>query len=241
MMNVINPASNQSLARADEADSRITGHSCLPRSLSEGELFIDFNAIDTVSVTFDESELSLSSGKSSRCDQETRQEKTNVVVNKALAVLDDATAATVASSTSFITVPQTKNTMKKSVSFGSLSIHSHALEMGGSGVPGSGPAITLGWDQESSITLPSVEEYEDARPCLPRRGIEMLQPRKQRVNMLLESGYTYNQIRVCSQECESIRKQRTKTVQQLSFSDRTKSTLKKLVVWKKSRPTEQDE
>ena len=60
--------------------------------------------------------------------------------------------------------------------------------------------------------------------------------------MLLESGYTYNQIRVCSQESESIRKQRTKTVQQLSFADRTKSTLKKIVVWKKkSRPTEQDE
>ena len=230
MMNVIRPNSHRSI------------------SLTDSELVIDFNAIDTVSVTFDESELSLSSGKSEKSicfgsdkqcfpmkalkEQEEQQITLKERQDQTLA-LDDATATTMASSTSFLTIPPTKT--KKSVRFGSLSIHSHYVEMGGSGVPGCGPSITLGCEKESYVTLPSVEEYEDTKPYLPRRGIEMLHPKNQRVNLLLESGYTLNQIRSCSQQCESIRKQRTRTVQQVTRADRTKSTLKKLVVWKKNK------
>lgn len=191
--------------------------------LKDAELFIDFNAIDTVSVTFDESELSLSNSKAMKEQDATSKGRQD----KSLAV-DDATAATVASSTSFQTLPSTK----KRVRFGSLSIHSHFVELGGSGVPGCGPSITLGWEEESNVILPSVEEYEDVKP-IPRRGIEMLHPKSQRVNLLLESGYTLNQIRACMDELDSVRKQRTRTIQQVSLADRTKSKLKKLVVWKK--------
>eukprot|EP00531_Pseudo-nitzschia_arenysensis_P011525 CAMPEP_0116141950 /NCGR_PEP_ID=MMETSP0329-20121206/14649_1 /TAXON_ID=697910 /ORGANISM="Pseudo-nitzschia arenysensis, Strain B593" /LENGTH=217 /DNA_ID=CAMNT_0003637155 /DNA_START=98 /DNA_END=751 /DNA_ORIENTATION=- len=199
-------------------------------SFTDAELIIDFNALDTVSVTFDESELSLKAENRSRCfDKPCFPSKP--LNEQAKIVVDDATAATVASSTSFLTIPSTK----KQVRFGSLTINSHFVELGGSGVPGCGPSITLGWEKESSISLQSVEEYEDAKPYLPRRGIEMLHPKKQRVNMLLESGYTLNQIRTCDQECEALRKQRTRTVQQVTLADRTKSKLKKLVVWKKGR------
>ncbi len=202
-------------------------------SFTDAELIIEFNALDTVSVAFDESELSLKTEDRSRCFDEPccllkplKEQHDHVKI-----AVDDATAATVASSTSFLTIPSTK----KRVRFGSLTIHSHFVELGGSGVPGCGPSITLGWEQESSISLSSVEEYEDARPYLPRRGIEMLHPKKQRVNILLESGYTLNQIRSCDQECEALRKQRARTVQQVNLADRTKSNLKKLVVWKKGR------
>jgi len=147
---------------------------------------------------------------------------------------DDATALTVSSSVSYLTTPAATKSTKR-VRFGSLTIRSHAVELGVAGVPGCGPAITLGWAQESQITIPSVEIFEEARPCLPRRGIEMLLPRKQRVDMMLGSGYTLNQIRLCSKECEETRKQRTQTVQRLSFTDKAKSKLKKLAVWKKSR------
>jgi len=187
---------------------------------SPTELVIDFNAMDTVSVTFDESELSMKPLRSQDSPLKVRQDKTLAV--------DDSTAATVASSASFLTMPS-----KKSVSFGSLSIHSHYVELGGSGVPGCGPSIGLGWEVESEITLDSVEEYEDARPFEPRRGAEMMHPKKQRVNLLLESGYTLNQIRSCTEELEAIRKQRTKTVQQVTRADRMNSKLKKLAVWKK--------
>mmetsp|Transcript_20338 Transcript_20338/g.41886 ORF Transcript_20338/g.41886 Transcript_20338/m.41886 type:complete len:212 (-) Transcript_20338:92-727(-) len=198
-------------------------------SFSDTDLFIDFNAHDSVSVTFDESELSLKAEDRSRCfDKPCFPLKTLSERQDKIAV-DDATAATVASSTSILTI----SSSKKRVRFGSLSIHSHNVELGGSGVPRTGPSITLGWEQESTIILPSVEEYEEAKPS-PRRGAEMLHPKKQRVNMLLESGYTLNQIRTCDQECDAIRKQRTRTVQQVTLSDRTKSKLKKLAVWKKN-------
>jgi hypothetical protein len=139
--------------------------------------------------------------------------------------------AIVASSTSFAIIPASK----RRVRFGSLTIHAHVMELGGSGLPGSGPAVSLGWKAESHVTIPSVEVYDDRRPYLPRKGIEMLQPKKYRVNMLLDRGYTLNQIQLCMKECEAIRKQRIRTVLQLSFAAKTKSKLKKLAVWKKSR------
>mmetsp|Transcript_8333 Transcript_8333/g.20498 ORF Transcript_8333/g.20498 Transcript_8333/m.20498 type:complete len:212 (+) Transcript_8333:143-778(+) len=206
-------------------------HSNTPQSISfsDSDIFIDFNAHDTVSVTFDESELSLKAEDRSRCfDKPCLPLKTLKERQDKIAV-DDATAATVASSTSYLTIPSSK----KCVRFGSLSIHSHYVELGGSGVPRIGPSISLGWEQESTISLPSVEEYEEAKPS-PRRGAEMLLPKKQRVNMLLASGYTLNQIRTCDQECDATRNQRARTVQQVTLSERTKCKLKKLAVWKKN-------
>jgi len=233
-------------------------HGCIGKRFTDAELIIDFNALDTVSVAFDESDSNFMKGdytgfskekfhryssikmneakEETKCNMNSRTNKVNFSssANKSPEVaIDDDTAATVASSTSFMTLPTTK----KRVRFGSLTIRENVVELGGSGVPGCGPAITVGWEQESDVTIPSVEDYEEARPCSPRRGIEMLLPKKQRVNLLLESGYTLNQVRQCTQECDDVRRQRARTIQQLSFSDRIKSTLKKLVVLKKSRKT----
>jgi hypothetical protein len=202
----------------------------LNRNTTPTELVIDF---DKLSVTFDESSLSL---------KDQGQDDTMKVRLDKL-VLDDATASTVTSSasldisartnTSTVTSTSLDISARKRVSFGSISIHSHHVEMGGSGVPGAGPAISLGWEEESSVFIPSVEEYDDARPELPRKGSEMMRPKSQRVNILLESGYTLNQIRTCTEELDVLRKQRSRTVQQLNVKDRTRAKLKALAVWTK--------
>eukprot|EP00536_Pseudo-nitzschia_multiseries_P012568 jgi/Psemu1/32477/gm1.32477_g len=120
----------------------------------------------------------------------------------------------------------------KCVQFGFLKIHEHPMEMGGAGVPGCGPSVTLGWNEQSSMVIESVVAYEIARESMPRKGIEMLHPKGQRIGILLKAGYSMNQILRCSDECEQIRRQRTKTVKRVTFERRTKSTFRKLLVWK---------
>jgi len=90
--------------------------------------------------------------------------------------------------------------------------------MGGDGLPGSGPSITLSWEEQlPSMKVDSVIEYEDTRPngYQPRKGIEMFQPRTQRIDILLSLGYTYREINDCSKECDTIRKQRIQTIWQI--------------------------
>ena len=201
----------------------------LNRNTTPTELVIDF---DKLSVTFDESSLSLR--------DQGHDDTMKVRLDKL--VLDDATASTVASAASLdISARTTTSTVataldlsaRKRVSFGSMSIHSHFVEMGGSGVPGAGPAVSLGWEEESSVFIPSVEEYDDARPEAPRRSSEMMRPKSQRVKILLDNGYTLNQIRASTEELDALRKQRNRTVQQLQTKDRTRAKLKALAVWNK--------
>jgi len=226
------------------------------RRLTDSDLIIEFNSLDASSMTLDESvcipqkvlkseyypsirnplkkhneqgtSFNSETAKTSQDDATAITAATTVIETET--VSDDSTLATVASSSTVLNQPQSM----KRVSFGSLTIHEHVVELGGSGVPRVGPAISLGWHGDSHVTVDSIEAYEDARPCLPRKGVEMLLPKRQRVEMLLASGYTFNQIRLSTQECETVQKARARTVQRLSFIDRTKSTLKKLVVFKKS-------
>ena len=187
--------------------------------------------IDRLSVTFDESSLSLK--------DQGQNDTMKLRLDKL--VLDDATASTVASLdiSARTTLTEASSTSeidfsaRKRVSFGSISIRSYYVEMGGSGVPGAGPAVSLGWEEESTVFIPSVEEYDEARPEAPRRGNEMLRPKSQRVNILLENGYTLNQIRASNEELDELRKQRTRTVQQLNIKDRTRKKLQALQVWKR--------
>ena len=240
MMNLMIRDSHQTLTKSEDydvpsMDTRIDGCAHL-RRLTDSELIIDLNSNDNVSMNFDCSFSSTTSKNKflvdsveRRCDELTALHEEFQVKKETPTAIDDATATTVTSSTSFNTFQNSK----KRVSFGALTINEHSVELGGSGVPAAGPSISLAWDAESQVTIPSIESYEEARQYPPRRGAEMMQPKKHRVNMLLDSGYTLNQIRQCALECDDIRKQRTRTVQQVSFASKTKSVLKKVTLWKK--------
>mmetsp|Transcript_27115 Transcript_27115/g.31180 ORF Transcript_27115/g.31180 Transcript_27115/m.31180 type:complete len:284 (+) Transcript_27115:325-1176(+) len=120
------------------------------------------------------------------------------------------------------------NTKKKTlrhrhqVHFGSIEIHEHTIELGGAGIPStSGPSLSLSWHQQGPSTkLASVIEYEETRPlgCVPRKGIEMLHSRTQRIDVLLSVGYTYREIMACTKECDAIRTQRLQTRKQIQLS-----------------------
>mmetsp|Transcript_10021 Transcript_10021/g.21064 ORF Transcript_10021/g.21064 Transcript_10021/m.21064 type:complete len:251 (+) Transcript_10021:108-860(+) len=223
-----------------EHDSVKISPTKMARRETEATVLVDYSTDG--SMTFDDSDSNtccsastskeqdtISSSRHSQCFDlmssifETNEKQ--VTEERVSSSVDDATAITTETSDS-------SETVSKRVRFGSLQIHEHALQLGGSGVPGAGPAVSLGWEQQGSTTISSVIEYEEARPCVPRKGSEMLQPKMQRVDMLLESGYSLNQIRICTQEFETIRKQRNKT-NQSSLSEKAKSTLKS--VFKKNR------
>lgn len=52
---------------------------------------------------------------------------------------------------------------KQRVSFGTLEIHEHAMELGGAGVPRVGGApVTIAWERQAYYEL-MVEEYDDLK------------------------------------------------------------------------------
>ena len=110
---------------------------------------------------------------------------------------------------------------KRRVRFGSLEIHEHAVELGGSGVPGCGPSTTLEWNEQSSYMIQSVELYEDLRPSLRRKRSELLQPESLRISVLLsqDGRYTLREINECIKENTTIRKQRAQTIQRQQRTD----------------------
>eukprot|EP00534_Pseudo-nitzschia_fraudulenta_P009477 CAMPEP_0201160464 /NCGR_PEP_ID=MMETSP0851-20130426/42515_1 /ASSEMBLY_ACC=CAM_ASM_000631 /TAXON_ID=183588 /ORGANISM="Pseudo-nitzschia fraudulenta, Strain WWA7" /LENGTH=186 /DNA_ID=CAMNT_0047439637 /DNA_START=62 /DNA_END=622 /DNA_ORIENTATION=+ len=100
----------------------------------------------------------------------------------------------------------------KSVRFGSLEIHEHAMQLGGCGVPRNGPPTSLEWEEQSYFMIESVEEFEDARPFLHRKGSELLYPKAQRINLMLNSGHTLRAIQTSITEIDTIQKQRWSTI-----------------------------
>lgn len=260
-MNVVRTDTQQrsisALSNDPATDEEMQNFSCIIDSILDEDFIIDFNALD-VSPCMSVKDRKVYSKRRFQFKALAEQLKTKCHPSSPKLDLDeDNTASTVASSASFApiftnehqdeteatTEPAVRDVSsasyatvpisKRRVRFGHLMIHSHEIEMGGSALPGSGPAVSLGWQAESHVTIESVEAYDDARPCLPRKGIEMQQPKKHRINLLLERGYTLNQIRQCIQKDETIRRSRIRTVQQFSFAEKTKSNLRKLVVWKK--------
>ncbi len=147
-----------------------------------------------------------------------------------IATVDDsthtvATTATGLSGTSSLDALPASN---KRVTFGSVSIHSYFIELGGCGVPSCGPSITLGSELKSSIHLQSVECYQHEQN---RKGIELYLMRKQRMNMLHALGYTNSEIRDCTIENHRIRKKRKKTVNKLNKAQRRSPLQTKLLTF----------
>jgi hypothetical protein len=112
------------------------------------------------------------------------------------------------------TLEQRQSMMKKKrrVRFGSLEIHEHVVALGGDTVPSSGAPLGMSWERQAYYEIP-VEDYE-AFKTTPRKGREMLRSRTQRVDLLLDLGYSLTQIHRRSVECEEIRKQRRTSAKQ---------------------------
>lgn len=105
-----------------------------------------------------------------------------------------------------------KKKQKKRVRFGSLEIHEHAIELGGSSLPGSGPSMTLAWKEQECFKIRSVEVFENTRPFETMRGSELLQTESERIHMLLDAGHALEEINKSIEENNLLRKQRRETL-----------------------------
>lgn len=108
-------------------------------------------------------------------------------------------------------VSSEERTTKKRVRFGSLEVHEHAIQLGGSGVPRCGPSISLEWERQDYYLVKSVEFFEDSRPFENRSGMELVQPASRRINMMLAKGHTLSEITACRKANDAILEQRRKT------------------------------
>jgi len=123
--------------------------------------------------------------------------------NNSEKAIEDVTANTVATNTI---------TRKKSVRFGSLEIYEHGVVLGGSSVPRNGPPTTLEREAHTYYMIKSVEVFEDNRPDSIRRGSELLYPKKQRVDTLLDAGHTLSEINRSIRENDAILSNRMTTI-----------------------------
>lgn len=89
-----------------------------------------------------------------------------------------------------------------SVSFGSVEVHEFELELGGSTLPSSGPSVQLSWKRSSYKRHDSIEDLEDvideekgSRIGGTKDRSTYHVPEQQRIDRLLDMGYTRQQIK----------------------------------------------
>ena len=58
---------------------------------------------------------------------------------------------------------QNKGSLSRKVSFNTIEIHEHAMEMGVSGIPRNGAPLTIGWERQDYFRV-GVDDYESQKP-----------------------------------------------------------------------------
>ena len=78
---------------------------------------------------------------------------------------------------------KTSNGAKKvnSVRFGTIEIHEHVIELGGSCIPSCGAPLTISWKEQAHHVL-DIDEYETVKPAR-RRERELVYPKSMRHEM----------------------------------------------------------
>jgi len=95
---------------------------------------------------------------------------------------------------------------EKQVTFGDLTIHEHALKLGDNPACSCGAPLELEWDALSTSTR-NLELYEYMRGERRKRS-KLAIPVQKRAKLLLESGYSLDDIADATLEVEEVKKQR---------------------------------
>ena len=101
--------------------------------------------------------------------------------------------------------------MTKTVSFGPLTIHEHALELGDNPACSSGAPLTLGWKAENTSTL-NLELFEYMRGARRRGRKQLLIDVSERAQLLILSGYSIDEIAAATMEVDEIKKHRAESL-----------------------------
>jgi hypothetical protein len=100
------------------------------------------------------------------------------------------------------TIKKTENT----VSWGTIEMHSHVIELGDNPAVSQGLPITLGWERTDSHKL-SVDDYESNLE-VRRSKQELILPRALREDWLRERGYSREELRKAASAVNKIKMDR---------------------------------
>jgi hypothetical protein len=99
----------------------------------------------------------------------------------------------------------------KQVTFSELTIHEHPLELGDHPSCSKGAPLTIGWESQSSATR-NLELYEYMRGERRRGRKQLVMSVQKRGQILLEAGYSLNEIGNAALQVDVIKKQRADTL-----------------------------
>jgi hypothetical protein len=101
--------------------------------------------------------------------------------------------------------------MTKQVTFGNLTIHEHALELGDNPACSCGAPLTISWKAHNSITR-NLELYEYMRGSRRYGRKQLAMEVTDRAKLLLSSGYDIVEIANATMEVDEIKKQRAESL-----------------------------
>jgi len=113
------------------------------------------------------------------------------------------------SGSSSILSPSTKKSQRRrsSVQFGSLTIRSYEVQLGDNPSCSNGAPVSIGW-RYNELNPICIEKYEAWMEDKRRSRHEFHLPRSQRESILLDYGYSRNQMTQATKEVAKIKKQR---------------------------------
>jgi hypothetical protein len=97
----------------------------------------------------------------------------------------------------------------RKLSFGSVQVHSHAVQLGDNPSISSGPPLTISWKSYATDET-SLDEYELYKP-LPREKQEMVLPRHVREAWLRQAGYSRGEVNERVNQIKKIKSSRMKS------------------------------
>jgi hypothetical protein len=116
-------------------------------------------------------------------------------------------------------------TSTKSVSFGHVEIHSHAIVLGDNPSVSCGPPLTMKWKAFDNQTL-TLDDYEQHRPDRRLRDA-MVIPRMVREDWLRNAGFARSQLRDSIASLAKIKQQRLRSARD---GPRRTATLRRIVI-----------
>lgn len=106
---------------------------------------------------------------------------------------------------------QSMRSNRSNVSFTTIEVHEHAMILSDGPSVSGGPAVQLDWYPQSESTM-SLNEYEASKLDRPRSYPKLMIPGAFRTAILLESGYTMNEIKETASRAPSPKPNTRKTV-----------------------------
>jgi hypothetical protein len=112
------------------------------------------------------------------------------------------------------------------VSWSTVEIHSHAIQLGDNPAVSHGPPVTITWKAFDSQTV-SLEDYETHKPDQQRTKQQMAMPRTCREDILRKEGCSRGEMKKAIEEVSTIRKSRARNSKQAPLKRLLKAIVSK--------------